>query len=156
MPEDESRMSDESFEAAKRASISQLLIKAGRLCNERGLSRIPVEPGQPRLRPSHTAVLPHLDFGGTRMSTLAERMGVSKQAVSQLIGDMEDMGVLRREPDPSDGRAKLVVFAEHGPTLLMRGMRVLMEVDAELEERLGERKSTALRRALEVVIDELG
>jgi len=148
-------VSKSKLEEVKRASVSQLLIKAGRLVNERGLSRIPHEPGQPKLRPSHTAVLPHLDLEGTRMSTLAERMGISKQAVSQLIGDMEEMNVVRRLPDPSDGRAKLVVFAEDGPTLLMRGMRVLQGVDAELEESLGERRYSELRRALGRVVAAL-
>lgn len=149
-------VSGASFEAAKRGSVSQLLIKAGRLVNERALSRLPVNPGQPRLRPSHTALIPHLEFQGIRMTTLAERMGVSKQAVSQLVGDLEQMGVVSRVPDPDDGRAKLVVFAGDGPTILMQGMRFLMEVDTELEENLGERRMKDLRRTLLRVIEQLG
>jgi DNA-binding MarR family transcriptional regulator len=147
------RVTKESFESAKRASVGQLLMKAGRLVNERALARLPASG--PRPRPSHTALLPHLDLEGTRMSTLAERLGITKQAVTQLVGDMEDMGLVRRVPDPSDGRAKLVVFADDGPTLLMHGMRVLMGVDAELEAALGERRYAALRSALLAVVAEL-
>ncbi|MGF1466699.1 MAG: MarR family winged helix-turn-helix transcriptional regulator [Sandaracinaceae bacterium] len=148
-------VSEDVFEAAKRASAAQLLLKAGRLVNERALSQIPQEPGQWRMRPSHTALFPHLEFAGTRITVLAERLGISKQAVSQLVGDLERMGVLQRIPDPSDGRAKLVVFAEDGPTLLMKGMRYLQTVDAELEELLGPRRLASLRKILIEVIEEL-
>lgn len=147
--------SREEFEAARDASVSQLLMKAGRLVNERALARVPASRGGLRLRPSHTALFPHLDFEGTRVSALAERLGVTKQAVSQLVGDLEAMGLLRRVPDPSDGRAKLVVFAEDGMATLMHGLRVLATVDAELEAALGERRHAALRKALTDVIAAL-
>ncbi|MCA9607725.1 MAG: winged helix-turn-helix transcriptional regulator [Myxococcales bacterium] len=145
----------EAFEAVRDASVGQLLMKAGRLVNERALARVPEGPGGLRLRPSHTALFPHVDFEGTRMSTLAERLGVTKQAVSQLVGDLEVMGVLRRTPDPSDGRAKLVVFADEGLAIMMHGLSVLATVDAELEETLGERRYATLRRALGDVVARL-
>ncbi|MBX3275971.1 MAG: MarR family transcriptional regulator [Sandaracinaceae bacterium] len=151
----EERVAKETFEAAKRASVSQLLMKAGRLVNERALARVPEAPGRPRLRPSHTALLPHLDLEGTRLGVLAERLGVTKQAVTQLVDDMEAMGVLERVPDPTDGRAKLVVFADDGPTLLMQGMRYLAEIDGELAAALGPRRHAALSSALAAVIAAL-
>jgi hypothetical protein len=49
--------------------------------------------GRPRLRRSHTSLLPHIDLGGTRVTDLAERLGVSKQAASQLVDDLEAIGV---------------------------------------------------------------
>lgn len=152
MPDDEFR---EAFEETKRASVSQLLIKAGRLANERGISRIPREPGQARLRPSHMAVFPHVEFEGTRMSTIAERLGVSKQAVSQLVGDLEAMGVLQRVRDPSDGRARLVKFSEEGPKFLMQGMQVLASVDTDLRRKLGEERYGQFREVLLDVVEEL-
>ena len=50
--------------------------------------------GVATIRPSHTALLPHIDLEGTRLTVLAERLGVSKQATSQLVGDMEEMGMV--------------------------------------------------------------
>jgi DNA-binding MarR family transcriptional regulator len=144
-----------ALEEVKEASVSQLLIKAGRLANERGLSRIPDETDVPRLRLSHTAVLPHLSWEGTRMTALAERLSISKQAVSQLIAEMEDMGIVRRVPDPSDGRGKLVIFTENAPAMLMRGMMILRSVDADLEAALGKEQYQALRTSLLSVIQEL-
>jgi len=145
----------EALEAVKRGSVSQLLLKAGRLVDERGVDRFPVRDGAPRLRRSHTALFPHIDREGTRISTLAERVGVTKQAISQLVGDLEALGVVQRVPDPTDGRAKLVVFAEEGPAVLLRGMALLAGIDAELTEALGEERMKRLRRSLQRVIEAL-
>ena len=152
MPEDDPW---EAFEAVKRASVSQLLLKAGRLVDERGVARMADAGDGPRLRRSHTALFPYIDREGTRISTLAERVGVTKQAISQLVGDLEAMGVVQRIPDPTDGRAKLVVFADGGPAVLMHGMRLLAEIDAELAAALGEERCVRLRRSLQRVIDTL-
>lgn len=145
----------DAFESTKSGSVSQLLMKAGRLTNERGLSRVTQRAGLPRLRPSHMAVLPHIEFAGTRMSTLAERLGVTKQAVSQTIEDLEILGIIKRIADPVDGRAKLVVFSEEAPKFLMQGMEVLATVDADLKTRLGSERYESLLAVLLEVIDEL-
>ena len=77
------------------------------------------------IRPAHTALFPHIDLSGTRQTALARRMGVSKQAVGQLVSELEQMGALERVPDPSDGRARLVRFAagEAGPHPSSRASR---------------------------------
>lgn len=137
----------DQLEAAKRASSAQLLIRCARLLNERGIARAATRFGVP-LRASHLSVFPHLDLEGTRQTELARRMGVSKQAVHQLVGELEGFGVLRRAPDPSDGRALLVRFTPAGARSLLDGMAVLAELDAELAERIGARRAKALHDAL--------
>src|SRR5215471_4318646 len=102
-PADESYRRD--LEAAKRQSTLQLLFRAARLADEEAVRRVAAIEGAPRLRRSHTALLPHIDLGGTRISDLAHRLGVSKQAVSELIDDLEAAGVVERLPDPDDARA---------------------------------------------------
>lgn len=137
----------EELEAAKRASSAQLIIRCARLLNERGLARAAERFGVP-LRASHLSVFPHLDLDGTRQTELARRMGVSKQAVHQLVSELEGFGVLSREPDPSDGRALLVRFTPQGARSLLDGMAVLGELDVELAERIGPRRARALHEAL--------
>src|SRR5215471_3209929 len=95
----------QNLDAAKQASTLQLLFKASRLIDEEAVRRVAAIEGAPRLRRSHTALLPHIDLGGTRVSDLAHRLGVSKQAVSELIDDLEAAGVVERLPDPDDARA---------------------------------------------------
>lgn len=136
-----------TLEAAKRASTGQLLFKAARLWNEAAVARVGAM-GASGLRVSHTGVFPHIDLEGTRASVIAERMGISKQAVGRLIDDLEQMGVVARQPDPRDGRAQLVVWTEQGRQGLLHGLGVLREMEAELVARVGEARMLALRETL--------
>ncbi|MCA9712939.1 MAG: MarR family transcriptional regulator, partial [Myxococcales bacterium] len=107
------------LEAAKRASVAQLLFRCARQWNELAIQRIRVMTGQELLRPSHMALFPHIDLEGTRQVELARRLGISKQAVGIMIADLEAMGVVERVADPRDRRAKLICFSEAGRAGLM-------------------------------------
>ena len=144
----------EAFEAAKAASVGQLLFKASRLFEERALARIATGT-ELTLRRSHTALFPHIDLEGTRLTDLATRVGVSKQAAGQLVDELVELGVLERDPDPADGRAKLISFTrEHGRDLFS-GLALLGEVEEELAEALGAQRWGELRRGLEALLGEL-
>lgn len=142
----------ERLEAAKRDSTLQLLFKAARVLDERALERVARQSGRPRLRRSHTSLLPHIDLDGTRVTDLAERLGVSKQAASQLVDDLEALGVLAREPDPEDARARRVVFTPLGRRGLLEGLELLAEMERELADAIGNDAMAGLRRALLAIL----
>ena len=144
-----------NLEALKRASTLQLLFKAARLLDEEAIRRVATREGAPRLRRSHTALLPHIDLEGTRVSVLAERLGVSKQAVSELVDDLEQAGVLERSPDPDDARARRVAFTERGLAGLLQGLTVLQEFEAELAQEIGQRTMQELHTALVRVLSAM-
>ena len=95
------------------------------------------------------ALLPHLDAGGTRTTVLAERVGMTKQGMGQLVGELERQGFLRRAPDPADGRAALVQFTEAGLTLLDDAIAVTQEMDAGYEALLGGERFAELKVMLQ-------
>ena len=139
----------EDFEAVKRASVAQLLMKCGRLLNERGVQQFGEEMGVDTLRAAHTNLFPHIDMEGTRLTDLAARVGISKQAVGQLVDELEEMGAVERVPDPRDGRAKLIRFAsEGGQPVLLRGMAVLGQLEVQMQNEIGTRQMKQLHRAL--------
>jgi DNA-binding MarR family transcriptional regulator len=146
---------ERELEAKKRESAIQLLFKAARLLDEEALRRVAQRTGQPTLRRSHTALLPHLDLHGTRITELADRMGISKQAVSQLVDELEALGVLAREPDPEDARAKRVVFTARGRKGLLEGLQVLRSLEEDLAQRIGSKSMSALQSALRAILCEL-
>ncbi|PRQ04972.1 MarR family winged helix-turn-helix transcriptional regulator [Enhygromyxa salina] len=138
----------ERLEQAKAASVAQLLFKCARLLNEQAVARLEQPPGVPRIRPAHTSVFPHLDLAGTRLTELARRLGISKQAVGQLVDELEQMQVLERVPDPSDGRAKLIRFAKAPGRSLLDGLAHLRRFEQELGVAIGAPRMAALHDAL--------
>jgi DNA-binding MarR family transcriptional regulator len=102
----------------------------------------------------HSAVLANIDIEtGTRATTLAERAGVSKQAIGELINDLEGNGYVERHTDPTDGRAKLVRLTPAGHRLIQAALEVIDGLEAKLEASVGERALRQTRRTLEAVID---
>jgi len=126
------------LERRKKDSVGQLLFRSARLFNEMALARVRERLGGPKVRASHTSLFPFVDLEGTRLTELAARMGVSKQAAGQLVGELEDMGVLERVPDPADGRAKLVRFSARGRRGLLEGLALLRRLELELSAQMHE------------------
>ena len=104
--------------------------------------------GEDGLRPKHGAVIANIDPEGTRPSLLADRAGMTRPAMGELIDELETLGYVTRVPDPDDRRAKLIK-----PTAkTLRRQRLARQVNAEIEaayeEHLGSAEYRRLRRAL--------
>ena len=139
----------DKFEAIKRQSVAQLLFKCARLVNERAIERVNARATvSPPLRAAHTALFPHLNADGVRGADLAKKLGVTKQAVSQLVTELEEWGVVEQIADPQDGRAKLVRFTKKGEQALLQGLAVLGELTTELTDKIGKRRMQELHTAL--------
>ncbi len=93
-------------------------------------------------------LLAQLSLAGISQSLLAERMGLTKQAVQQSLDQLEKLDLVRREPDPVDRRAKYVVLTEAG--LFALELRRDAEKDAEraLRDALGKKALRRLGKAL--------
>lgn len=152
-PEDP-RFRDE-LERRKRASSAQLLFRCARRVNELALARVAERTGLP-IRASHTTLFPHIALEGTRQTELARRVGVSKQAIHQLVTELEAMGVLERAPDPKDRRATLVRFSAREGRTLLDGLAVLGEIEREMERAIGAKSMRALHDALTAIDAWLG
>jgi len=144
------------LEAAKAASVAQLLFRAARLLDAAMLEELREASGLD-IRPAHTRLFPHIDLEGTRLTHIAQRAGISKQAAGQLIDDLAAMGAVERIPDPADGRAKLVRFATvDGELSLLHGLRFLAVREATLERAIGTDRWEGLRHGLVGLLEELG
>lgn len=93
-------------------------------------------------------VLVHLPPDGLAQATLTDRMGLSKQAVQQLVDKLEAQGAVRREPDLIDKRMKRVVPTPQGLALVEARCQIESVIDAQLRERLGKKLYRQLRKGL--------
>ena len=105
------------------------------------------------LRPAHSLLLVLLWGAGLRASELAQRIGVSRQAVAQVIATLERGGYVERVPDPGDARARLICLTAQGRAALrvMRSSAVALEQD--WAARLGEERLAEFRATLLVLLD---
>lgn len=143
------------LEVRKGANLPQVLMKAARLVNEQAVGRLRELTGQD-IRPAHTSVFPHIDLEGTRLTEIAVRMGMSKQAVGQLVSELVAMGSLERVPDPTDGRAKLIRFARRdGELVIFGGLAVLAEFQQGLMNALGTDRIDRLHADLTALLEVL-
>lgn len=145
------------FEETRDAATLQLLFKAARLANERALARTAADPSGAgkRVRPAHTTLFPHLDFEGIRLTDLAARVGVTKQAVGQLVDDLVEIGMVERIADPDDRRAKRIRFSRLGYRGLMQGLGVLRDVEEALRSSVGDRRMRELHETLKLIVTAL-
>jgi DNA-binding MarR family transcriptional regulator len=104
--------------------------------------------GGRELRPTHNHVLRHLDRDGTRASVIAQRAGLTRQAITMIVDELEDAGVVRREPDPEDGRAKRIVYTEAGLRAFDESRERIAQIERRWRRELGTRRWNELRAAL--------
>ena len=112
----------------------------GRLKREEGFSDI---------RVTHSTVLRRISAAGVRVTDLAERAGMTKQSMAYLVDDLETLGYVTTAPDPTDGRAKLVVPTAKGMSLLAASRRLGDVYEQHVAKLLGTTEAKRLRTLLE-------
>ena len=145
----------DEFDELKRRSFLQVLFKVARLANEESIARARRAADDDRIRVAHTRLFPFLSFEGVRLTSLAERVGVSKQAVQQLVDKLEEMDLVERVPDPFDGRAKLIRIGRTGKRALTHGLGVLGAFEAELADVVGTEELATTHAVLLKLLDAL-
>lgn len=104
--------------------------------------------GFTELRVPHMAVLQFPGPDGVRPGTLAERAGISKQAMNQLLRSLEGYGYVERSDDPSEGRARTVNFTDRGRAAYARIHDILRDIEREWSAELGATDFTRLKALL--------
>ena len=100
------------------------------------------------LRLPHMGVLQYPGPDGRRPSELAERAGMSKQAMNQLLRSLERLGYVRRRDAEEGGRARIVLFTRRGRAAWARIHEILAEIEAEWRATLGDRDFERLKELL--------
>ena len=98
---------------------------------------------------AHIHITRHLALEGSRLTELAERAGMSKQAMGDLVGQCEAWGLVVREPDPRDARARQVRFTPAGLAWLQAFRDAVAQAEAEFRAEVGEAVATVVTLGLE-------
>lgn len=108
-----------------------------------------VAAGYDDVNPAHVALFRYPGLDQQRPSELAEQLQIAKQSVNDLLGHLEHHGYLTREPDPNDGRARIVRLTPKGRRLQKTVHVRAQAAEQHIADTLGARRFTQLQRALE-------
>ena len=98
---------------------------------------------------AHVHIKRHLPLGGSRLTELAARAGMTKQAMGDLVTQCEAWGLIVREPDPHDARARQVRFTATGLAWLQAFREAVRQAEAEFRAEVGADIATVVSMGLE-------
>ncbi|MFB9948933.1 MarR family winged helix-turn-helix transcriptional regulator [Rhizobium puerariae] len=131
----------------RQGNIGRLLNNAVRRFEARVLE-VMSEKGHSETRIAHVNLTRNLDVGGTRLTELARRAEMTKQAMSELVDQCIAMGLVSRTGDPSDRRARLVTFTPAGLIWLEAFRDALDVAENEMRAELGDALMDAILQGL--------
>src|SRR6266851_5743381 len=138
---------------AHRENLGFRLAKASQRWNELLYERF-VRDGFREVRPAYGSILlPLFEEDGLRMGELAARARLSKQTMTTMVRLLERERLVRREPDPDDGRAFRIVLTVKARRFEPVAERTLAELAALALERLGERRLASVKHGLKEWIE---
>ncbi len=84
---------------------------------------------------------------GMRPSALARRLGISKQALNHLLGQLDKLGYLRRRRD-DEGRHIVVRLTARGWSVIESNVAAIRQLEADWQHRLGKQRFIELKQTL--------
>ena len=105
--------------------------------------------GYAGLTPVHTFLMANLDIKGTRIVTIAERMGTTKQFTGRLVQELESKGYLEVNPDAKDRRATVVKATNAGWKFFADACAIKNEIESEYTALVGEDQMAVFTKVLE-------
>src|SRR5215208_5110614 len=132
-------------------AIGALLRLAWQAVRERIYEGV-LEAGYTDLSRAQVFLLRWPPFDGLRPSEIATRNQLSRQAINDLLSDLEKGGYLERIPDPTDGRARIVRFTERGWDLTQVISDMSFASEREWAQVIGESRFDEFRSTLSELV----
>lgn len=152
-------MLPQAEEAWRQTHLGRLLGHASRRFDERVLSlmahniEVPLAlsnlAARAQVGAAHVHITRHLALEGSRLTDLAERAGMTKQAMGDLVVQCEAWGLVVRERDPLDARARRVRFTETGLAWLRAFRDAVRQAEDEFRAEVGADVATVVALGLE-------
>jgi DNA-binding MarR family transcriptional regulator len=138
-----------SGSAWRHANVGRLLNNAVRRFEARVLELMSAS-GHVETRIAHVSLTRNLDVEGTRLTELARRASMSKQAMGELVDQCAELGLVERMADPKDGRARIITFTPAGLVWLDAFRDAVDVAEREMRNELGKSTMDTILKGLAV------
>jgi DNA-binding MarR family transcriptional regulator len=133
-----------------------VLLRDGASAVDGEIKAAQAEHGFDEIQPGHHTVLRHLGEDGARPSELAAKAGITRQAVTKTLDELERLGLVDREPDPADGRGVIVRYTTRGLAALQVARTRMNQLEQRYASRVGADRWRTVRDVLEALFDAGG
>ncbi len=140
---------------ASKIDLPTLASLAALASNEHLLGRIH-EAGHPAIRTSHGFIFQHLIEGSPTVGELAALLGLTQQAASKSILELESLGYVERTADPADSRIRRVALTAAGKSVIEKSRTARAKLEADIVREVGPAVVKAARTALVALLDRTG
>jgi len=138
--------------AVRSRNLRQLLLHSSRVVNN-AIIRDLNQRGYTDLRSTHTALLSNLDQEGNTITEIAERAGMTKQAMGRIADELEKKGYIIRKELQEDRRARLILFTDTGWELMLESFDVLNSLEQSYARLIGKRQMKSVIDGLMKFVD---
>ena len=147
-------LDDPALRAWRDQTLYRLLLRASRAETTATLRRVH-SLGHADVSLADTNLLANLDTGGTIISALARRAGITRQAAGQQIAPLERRGYIQRRPSDSDGRAAVIYQTARSRALLNDALDIVEELEEGYAHTLGPGRLRNLKSLLSSLLDQI-
>jgi DNA-binding MarR family transcriptional regulator len=117
-----------------------------------GVTRAMHERGFAGIRLVHIALIRNVDENGTRITDIARRAGMTKQATGQLVAEFVELGYIRVVNDPADGRVKIARYTAKGKRLLVAIVASIEATESAVAAAIGTARLKGLKATLAEIL----
>jgi len=104
--------------------------------------------------PAHSALLRDVGDDGARPRELAAHAGVTRQAVTKLVDELERLDLVRRDPDPDDGRGVIVRYTDRGRAGVAIARKRQLALERDYAAKVGADRWAEVRSTLETLFGD--
>jgi DNA-binding MarR family transcriptional regulator len=146
--------SEVNYNRADMPKSIQILFRDARSAIEAAVRADLAQNGFGDVTPSHSALLRNLGEDGSRPSDLAAQAGVTRQAITKLVDELERLDLVRREPDPDDGRGVIVKYTDRGRAGVAIARKRMLALERSYAARVGADRWAEVRSTLETLFGD--
>jgi DNA-binding MarR family transcriptional regulator len=145
---------DVNYNGADMPKSLNILFRDARSAIETAVRADLAQNGFGDVAPSHSALLRNLGDDGARPSELAAHAGVTRQAITKLVDELERLDLVRRDPDPDDGRGVIVRYTDRGRAVLAIARKRMLALERAYAAQVGADRWAEVRSTLETLFGD--
>ena len=132
----------------------QILFRDARNAIEAAVRADLAQNGFGDVTPAHSALLRNVGDDGSRPSDLAAHAGVTRQAITKLVDELERLDLVRRDPDPDDGRGVIVRYTDRGRAGVAIARKRMLALERAYAAQVGADRWAEVRSTLETLFGD--